>query len=473
MIFPRSPRRRSRQPGPALVGAVVAALMLACTALTGSGSEPRGWSAVSWGEWVVVASGGGYRGPWRMNDSVYEYVDDPSVAITAEGAVVVVFADQARQDVFVQVYEAEGGERFAEPVNVSRSAGIFSWLPRVASSPGEPDELHVLWQDIVFSGEGSHGGEIFYARSRDGGATFSEPQNLSNSPEGDGKGRLDRERWHNGSLDLVTGPEGAVWAAWTEFEGRLWCARRDDAGDALAPPVHVGGDEVEPARGPSLAVGSDGLVYLFWTVGEDPEADLRLAVSSDGGRTFDAPRPIFRRSGHADAPSAVVDGSGAVHLVFAEASGGPGGRSRVLYSRSDDAGASFAEPSDLSGWQGESFASVGFPALGLDERDGLYVVWETFPDLRRRPVGLGLTFSGDGGRTFASPAVVPGSDDPARGINGSQQGLLMRKLAVGPGGALAIVNSSFNPGVASHVWLLRGQVDVAESGQQSSGSGPQ
>ncbi|MCZ6743698.1 MAG: hypothetical protein O7D31_03320, partial [Alphaproteobacteria bacterium] len=89
--------------------------------------------------------------------------------------------------------------------------------------------------------------------------------------------------------------------------------------------------------------------------------------------------------------------------------------------------------------------------------DSIYVIWELFPSRRNYPRGLGLTYSRDGGRTFAAPSVVPGSADPALGVNGSQQGFLMRKLAVNGAGALAVVNSTFKRNRASRIWLFRGQ----------------
>jgi hypothetical protein len=93
----------------------------------------------------------------------------------------------------------------------------------------------------------------------------------------------------------------------------------------------------------------------------------------------------------------------------------------------------------------------------VDGEDNLYVVWELFPRRGDHPRGLGFAHSSDGGRTFASPLVVPGSVDPSLGVNGGQQGLLMRKLAVNGAGAIAVVNSTFAGNEASHVWLFRGQ----------------
>ena len=93
----------------------------------------------------------------------------------------------------------------------------------------------------------------------------------------------------------------------------------------------------------------------------------------------------------------------------------------------------------------------------MDAEGNIYVIWELFPRRGYYPQGLGFTHSGDGGRTFAAPSVVPGSADPALGVNGSKQGFLMRKLAVNGAGALAVANSTFKKNRASHIWLFRGQ----------------
>lgn len=435
--------------------ALFALLAFALVATPGPGrADPSG---LTWHETIEVAAGGGYRGPWRMNESNYDYVDDPTVAIDGQGAVGVAWADQARQDIFFQAYEPDGQTRFEEPVNVSRTPRVFSWLPRMVVTSSDPPEVYILWQEVVFSG-GSHGGEIFFARSTDGGATFRAPVNLSNSIAGDGKGRLTPRYWHNGSLDLAMGPEGHLYAAWSEYEGTLWFRRSTDRGARFSAPLRIaGGAGAGPARGPSLAAGAEGAIYLAWTVGEDRAADIRFATSLDRGRSFGAPRVVFESDGHADAPKIAVDGQGTVHLVYAESPAGPFGRYHIRYSRLTEGKRVFEKPWAISGPQSERYESLSFPALSVDGEGNLYVVWEIFPDRRYYPLGLGFTHSRDGGRTFAPASVVPGSADPALGFNGSQQGLLMRKLAVNRAGALALVNSTFKKGETSRVWLYRGQ----------------
>jgi hypothetical protein len=444
--------RKSEQVMKTVLGCcVLFAVVLTRTLATGQGDPPD----VTWGEKIEVASGGGYKGSWRMNKSKYDYVDDPTVAINEQSVVAVAWADQSKKDIFFQIYVSDGRTGLEKPVNVSRSRRIFSWLPRMLITSTDPIEVYLLWQEIVFSG-GSHGGEIFFARSTDGGRTFSDPLNLSNDIAGSGKGRITRRYWHNGSLDLAMGPEGNLYAAWTEYEGALWFRRSTDRGSSFHREFRVarrGGRK--PARGPSLAVGARGDIYLAWTIGQDRAANIHFAKSTDQGLSFSEPRIVFNSEGHADAPKLVVDGKGTLHLVYAESPTGPLELYHIHYTRSNDGGRSFEALQEIASPHTEQFPSARFPALSVDGQDNLYVIWELFRGRGGYSQGLGFTVSGDGGRTFAPPSVVPGSLDPALGFNGSRQGLLMRKLAVNGAGALAVVNSTFKRNEKSNIWLFR------------------
>lgn len=400
-----------------------------------------------------VARGPAQRGPWRMNESDFEYVDDPTVATTDDGHIGVAWADQARRDVFFQMYTPAGRPRFAKPVNVSSTPGTFSWLPRLVIDADDPQRVYALWQEIVFSG-GNHGGEIFFARSIDGGATFNAPINLSNSVAGDGKGRLTAERWDNGSLDLVAGPDGLLYAAWTEYEGRLWLSRSTDGGATFSEAIHIGGDANRAARAPALEVDDNGgTVHLAWSAGGQAAADIHIATSQDGGRSFGAPQ-IVLSSGHADAPRLAADSHGNLHIVFGESPDGPSRQYRIRYAYRDARSTRFSEPKTIA-VADAGMDSVNYPDLAVDAANRLYVVWQLYIDRRQRPHGLGFTMSLDGGRTFARPETVPQSDDQRFGLNGGLQGSLMARLAVNADGALALVNSTFATGRSSHVWLWR------------------
>ncbi|MDP3761867.1 MAG: sialidase family protein [Ramlibacter sp.] len=428
--------------------------LLGCAAL-GAAVTADPASPLVWEPAVEVASGRAERGPWRQSESRFDYVDDPAVAVDAQGGVAIAWVDQARKAVLFQHFAPDGKARLDQPVDVSRRPETFSWLPRISIAPD--GQVAIAWQEIVFSG-GSHGGEILVASSRDGGRTFSHPANLSNSKAGDGKGRIDSERWHNGSLDIAAGPDGAVYVAWTEYEGALWISRRAGGGGSFSRPVRIAGSTAAPARGPSLAVGPGGVLHVAWTVGEDEGADIHLATSTDGGASFGRAQRVAPSRTYSDAPKLAVDPAGMLHLVYAESAGGPFDRFHIRHTRSSDAGQSFEPSRDISAPLPAGSAGAGFPALGIDSQGRLYVTWELYGQVRQPPRGLALSVSMDGGRRFTTPSVVPGSIDAAGGFNGSGQGLLMKKLAVNGAGAVAIANSSFRPGSHSRVWLMRGRL---------------
>jgi hypothetical protein len=427
------------------------AMLLAASVLAADAASPLIWHGGT-----EIAAGRAERGPWQQNESKYDYVDDPTVAINDRGEIAVAWVDQKRKDVFFQRLSADGTKQFDQPVNVSRNPMTFSWLPRMVIPPNAPQKIYILWQEIIFSG-GSHGGETFFARSQDGGTTFSQPINLSNSVGGDGKGRINRDIWHNGSLDLVAGADGTLYAAWTEYDGPLWFSRSTDDGASFSRPQRVaGGGGAKPARAPSLALGPDRTVYLAWTIGEDNAAGVRVAKSANGGATFGEPLIVASSKGYSDAPKLAIDPGGVLHLVYAESYGGPFDRYRIQYTRSADGGRTFDAPREISKPSPKSVESAGFPALSIDAKGRVYVLWELFLDHRQRSRGLGLVVSRDGGRAFTPPSVVPDSIDPAGGSNGSHQGLLMKKLSVNGAGTVAIVNSSLKKNERSRVWLMRG-----------------
>jgi len=426
----------------------VAFLMLwACT----------GWAGgVVWQRPLEVARGAGERGEWQQNESRYDFVDDPAVAWSRQGELAVAWVDQRRKAVLLQRYTARGEALLATPVDVSRQPRSFSWLPRLTWAPDDDGRLYVLWQEIIFSG-GSHGGEILFAVSGDGGRSFAAPLNLSNSRAGDGKGRLDRDTWHNGSLDIAAAPSGQVFAAWTEYDGRLWFARSGDGGRSFSEPLLVAGDPpAPPARAPALAVGADQAVALAWTTGDNAKADIWLALSGDGGKRFGAPKPAAVTAGHSDAPKLAFDARGTLHLVHAESRGGPFKPASIRHLRSTDGGRSFGPAGEISSPLPTGYVGAAFPAIGTDARGRVVVAWELMRgSTTLSPYGLGLAVSDDG-MTFGDPQLIPGSADPAGGFNGSTQGLLMSKLAVRADGEIAIVNSAMKIGSHSRVWLLRG-----------------
>src|SRR5687768_565314 len=88
-------------------GSVVASAVLlgACLDNGPSADETDFWAGI---KPVQVASGPARLGPWRMNNSDFDYVDDATVAVTSDGHVGVAWVDQRQQEVYFQMYTPAG-----------------------------------------------------------------------------------------------------------------------------------------------------------------------------------------------------------------------------------------------------------------------------------------------------------------------------------------------------------------------------
>src|SRR5215470_8968367 len=109
----------------------VSLLVLAAACGVGTACGPK-HDTIAWSRPVEIARGGGVRGPWQQNNSHYDYVDDPTVVITPRGEAAVAWVDHRHKDVFWQMFGEDGQPRLPEPLNLSQTADVFSWLPRIA-----------------------------------------------------------------------------------------------------------------------------------------------------------------------------------------------------------------------------------------------------------------------------------------------------------------------------------------------------
>jgi hypothetical protein len=147
--------------------------------------------------------------------------------------------------------------------------------------------------------------------------------------------------------------------------------------------------------------------------------------------------------------------------VYAESEDGPSGRYHVRYAQSIGGAGKFGTPRLVSQAQPHAGNGAAYPGVAVDGQGTLYVTWELFEGSSTRPWGLEFTVSRDNGRSFSPPQLVPGSQDGDGATNGSHQGLLGKKLAVGDEGQVAIVNSSMQSGERSRVWLMRGRINAS------------
>ena len=169
----------------------------------------------------------------------------------------------------------------------------------VAGSPHRGN-VYVAWTrfDKYGSADPEHRSRIFFARSKDGGKTFNPPVRVSDKSGG----ALDDKNTVEGAVPAV-GPKGEVYVAWAGADGILF-DKSEDGGFSFGKDVKVadqpGGWNFPsvglprhngmPITGCDVSRGRNrGSVYVCWADKRNGDADVFVAASRDGGKTWSGP----------------------------------------------------------------------------------------------------------------------------------------------------------------------------------------
>jgi len=278
----------------------------------------------------------------------------------------------------------------ATPVVGGRLPSTRETTAGPAISVGPDGILHLAWADQT---EGSPA--IFYARSVDGGGSFSSPVVVADG--GDAEAR--------GAPAVAGGPAGAVALAWEEKKDGIWRIgfSRSTDGTEFTAPVSVGasarsGDRAQPA----LASGADGTLYLAWrdlSVGDTGGIFFARAASS---ASFGDGMEVSSYPEIQQDPVVAVDNQNRVHLAWSDRRDGP---FAVYYARADD-GDNFGVVKRVSEAEGDHI-----PSLAVDKDGGVHVAWASSLLYVYHTY---YAFSADGGNTFSLGTMV---NDPGPSVS--------------------------------------------------------
>lgn len=330
-------------------------------------------------------------------------VSNPTVALERDGAPLVAWVGQDG-NVFVARRGADG--QFGKPVRANDIAGEAAPHEQAPAqvATGADGHVYVIWQTRVpIAGRRFPASDLRFARSTDGGRRF-EPAKSVNDDAG---GTPSSHTFH----DLMVSSDGTVFVSWidgrTSETVRMSTGHLHGSADMLGPEIRVarstdGGrtfsasvvvdHDACPCCRTSLARAPDGTLFIAWRkiyVGD--VRDVVVARSTDGGATFGEPVRVhddgwvYPGCPHAG-PSIAVDSSGTLHAVWYT---GAAGRAGLYLASSSDGGRTFGDAHPLS----RGTAPVSHARLA-PTADGVWVAWEA----RNHPGGrVAMSYGGPGG----------------------------------------------------------------------------
>lgn len=285
----------------------------------------------------------------------------------------------------------------AIPPDANIVAPTFSILPEASESQPHPvlsigpdSQIHLAW-----TGPGSGDWNNYYARSTDGGTTFSQPILVDAEA-----GSILREH-----PALAVGLDGRVYIAWEDKYNGNWDVYYAYSADGttFSPAVRVNDDTtLSDQMRPTLAVGRDSTVYLAWQDQRNGDWDIYSARLADNDNTFglNAQVNVETRGQQVD-PAIGVDSQGQVHMVWAD---DQSGKWMIYYARSEGEG--FRQGRVVGSGLMQDLSNE-LPSLTIGPDDKVHVTWASayiLHNVYNVPLYLPVyAVSANRGDTFSSP----------------------------------------------------------------------
>jgi len=280
---------------------------------------------------------------------------------------------------------------------------LFAWpwqresLPRAAVPDGG------LCPDVAVVGEQVHlvygeKGLPYYALSSDGGRTFAPPTRLAAAQY---TGDLGHER----GPEIALGKNGTIHVVWMNApKSEVFYLRSTDGARTFAAPRNLASPSAG-VDGATLAADSDGRVYVVWAqsgaaAAESPVSKtLTFAFSTDDGETFSSPRPLESDyPGGACACCALRAAITPDHALLVGMRGAHHNLRDIYLLRGTERSARFeARRVSADDWVFEGCPMAG-PSIDMATPGEIHVAWMSDGEVYRAT-------SRDGGRTFSARAA--------------------------------------------------------------------
>jgi PKD repeat protein len=280
-------------------------------------------------------------------------------------------------------YDPDAIISFGANIKVDDGTSVQRYSSIAGDNRGNP---YVVWWDQRNSIEG----DIYFARSLDGGQSFEANVKVNDIEYGM-------------YPDIVVDNGEVIHVVWREFGIRY--SKSTDGGASFTSPIRV--DDGNGGFSPAIAVDSLGNPHVVWEDKRNGNYDIYYTNSIDGGDSFGLNVRVNSDSGNSTQsdPDIDIDRYNLIHVVWSDKRNG---NTDIYYSKSTDSGKTFEtdiKVNDDSGTAGQGKVSVAADSYGNP-----HIAWQ---DTRNGNVDIFYANSIDGGQSFEANVQV---NDDVEGI---------------------------------------------------------
>jgi hypothetical protein len=245
----------------------------------------------------------------------------------------------------------DGGVTWGDKIQLTNSGGL-KWSPAIAVSG---NYVHLVWHD-----EAQGDWEIYYMRSPDYGATWEEPVRLTN--------QFDISAWP--SITVSGTVVHIVWHDWRDGNKEVYYKRSADNGTTWVEDIRLTFADADSRYAQIDASGS--FVNIVWQDNRDGDYEIYSICSTDGGLTWKQEQRLTYESSPSEYAAVSVSGS-VSHIVWQDMMSG---LYQIYYKTSQDYGMTWSENERLietlynAYRPSVTFSGEWLHVVWYDERDG-------------------------------------------------------------------------------------------------------
>ncbi|UCG70651.1 MAG: exo-alpha-sialidase [Thermoplasmata archaeon] len=265
-----------------------------------------------------------------------------------------------------------------------------------SSSQNEPSLGVAPSGDLYVAWEDHRNGDwdIFFANSTDGGATWSSTDVMINTNTTNDQ-RLP---------SLAVGSNGVIYVVWQDARNGsdldIFFSRSSDGGATwLDPEIRVNIDTSGLTQSkPDIAVDSNNDIYVVWQDFRSSDYDIYFAMSSDGGVSWTDPAVKVNADTSTTSqfdPTIAVDTTGTIYVAWEDENETTFDYD-IYFAKSTDDGATWTDPS-VKVYADSTSKEQADPSIAVDSSQTIYIAWE---DLRNDNSDIFFAKSTDGGATW-------------------------------------------------------------------------
>jgi hypothetical protein len=263
---------------------------------------------------------------------------DYQIAVDASGAINMVWTE-----VFNYHYEiffsrsTDNGATWTPAVNLSIGTALHSYSPKIILDNN--GNINMVWESLIGETTNEINYEVLYSRSTDNGATWTAPLMITHN--------FTDSRFP----DITVDASGVLYVLWTEEGSSsydIYFTRSIDNGATWSQHLNLTGNYAFSSM-PRIAVDSNGVLYSVWH-SNDPFVNnginyIVYTYSTTGGDSWTTPRVISNNVVHATVPDIALDTAGTIYLVWQEYDTST---SDIIFTSSGDYGNTWSQQISIS-----------------------------------------------------------------------------------------------------------------------------